>query len=243
MGFGTEKIEDELSVMFPLAKIARLDLDATRNKHAHEEIINDFEKGQIDILVGTQMITKGLDFGKVELVGILNADALLFYPDFRAYERSFQLMLQVSGRAGRRQGQGLVLIQTANPGHAIIQYLLHNNYAGMLSEQLTERKDFKYPPFYRLIKLTLKHRQPDICTQAANMLANALRTNLGDRVIGPDKPLINRIQNLYLRNILIKFEREASPSRIKEIISTQIVHLLATEGYKSCIILADVDPA
>jgi primosomal protein N' (replication factor Y) len=242
VGFGTEKIDDEFRMLFPDASIARMDLDTTRSKFAYEKIISGFELGSIDILVGTQMITKGFDFDNVGLVGILNADNMINFPNFRAYERSFQLMYQVSGRAGRKEQRGLVIIQTGDPGNPVIQKLLKNDYEGMFREQITERKQFKYPPWFRLIKLTVKHRNKEICSKAAEMLAEKLRLRLGERVIGPDLPLIGRIQELFLKNILLKIEKDSQINKIKIFISDQSKELLSLPEFKNIRVIPDVDP-
>jgi primosomal protein N' (replication factor Y) (superfamily II helicase) len=240
VGLGTERIEEELAILFPKAQISRLDLDSTSSKHAHDEIISKFENGKIDILIGTQMVTKGLDFDRVGLVGILNADLMLNYPDFRAFERSFQLMVQVSGRAGRKDERGLVIIQTYSPAHPIIRQVISNNFKGMYNEQIAERMQFKYPPVYRLIKITVKHKNGSDCENASNQLANNLREYLHNRVIGPDIPVISRIQNYYLRNIYIKIEKSKTASEIKPRISEMIKKV--NEQYKSVRIVTDVDP-
>lgn len=240
VGFGTEKIEEELALMFPASRISRMNLDSTRTKHAHEDIISDFENQRINILIGTQMVTKGLDFENVGLVGILNADQMLNYPDFRAFERSFQLIVQVSGRAGRKEKQGLVIIQTSSPAHPIIQYVLKNDYPSMFNEQIEERNLFGYPPLFRLVRFTVKHRNEEICINAANNLANILKNIMGKRVVGPDKPLIGRIQNMYLRNILLKIEREAPVSKLKLHFAAAVKDL--NESFKSLQVSIDVDP-
>ena len=241
MGFGTEKIEEELSIIFPSARIARMDLDSTRGKHAHEEIILSFENQQVDILVGTQMVTKGLDFANVGLVGILNADNMLNFPDFRAFERSFQLMVQVAGRAGRKDERGLVIVQTSSPGHPIISDVLKNDFQSMYQTQIEERTDFHYPPLYRLIRFTIKHKDADSCDKISETLTLQFRQFMGNRVIGPDKPLISRIQNLHLRSVLLKIERNAPLSQIKK----QLLAIIANvqSMHKSAQISIDVDPA
>ena len=239
-GFGTEKIEEELAIYFPSARISRMDMDSTHAKHSHEKIIYEFENRQIDILVGTQMITKGLDFANVGLVGILNADLLFNFPDFRAFERSFQLMAQAGGRAGRQNDRGLVIIQTYSPEHPIIRNIIKNDYIGMCKTQLEERALFKYPPVYRLIKITVKHYKAEICINAANILAKELKNLLGDNILGPDIPLISRIKNMHLRDILIKIKREVATTRLKNKIS-EIISILHKE-FKSVIVSVDVDP-
>lgn len=241
-GFGTEKVEEELSIFFPNAQIERMDLDSTRSKFSYERIISEFESGKIDILIGTQMVTKGLDFDNVSLVGILNADNMLNFPDFRAYERSYQLMSQVSGRAGRKNRQGLVMIQTAQPKHPIIEMVVNTDYLGMYSTQLNERKAFKYPPYYRLINITLKHKDQSAVKSAADMLASGLKENLGNNVLGPESPPINRIQGMFIMNILVKMDRETSVSRIKGMINYFIEHLKQKQEYRALVISPDVDP-
>lgn len=241
-GFGTEKIEDEIAVFFPGARIGRLDLDSVRKKRAHEKIIGDFEAGNLDILAGTQMIAKGLDFGKVSLVGIINADNLLFFPDFRAHERSFQLILQVSGRAGRKVKRGRVVIQTGFPGHPVIKNIINNNFEQHFREQLAERKQFLYPPFVRLIKLVLKDKNRDKVEDAAEILAKNLRKIFGSRVLGPEFPAIGRVQNLYIMNILLKIEKGISLPKTKEVILTGTEWLISQPGFTSVTIIPDVDP-
>jgi primosomal protein N' (replication factor Y) len=240
VGFGTEKVEEELAVFFPEARIARMDLDSMRSKNAHEEIIRDFEDGEIDILVGTQMITKGLDFANVGMVGILNADMLLNYPDFRSFEKSFQLMIQVSGRAGRKNNQGKVIIQTYAPEHPVIRKVINNDFQSLYREQISERNTFKYPPFFRLIKITIRHRKLVDCIETSNMLAEKIRNIPGIIVLGPEEPIIGKIQNWFLRNILIKVGRNAGISAIKKNIN-EIMRAVQAEK-KSSIISVDVDP-
>lgn len=217
-GFGTEQIETEVKTLFPDYKVARMDLDTTRGKYGYEKIITAFEQQEVDILVGTQMLTKGLDFRNVRLVGIMNADNMLNFPDFRAHERSFQLMLQVSGRAGRTKERGKVLIQTYNPYHKILQQVSSNDYVSMFSEQMNERHNFKYPPIYRLIKITLKHKDYNKVNQAADWLAKSLRLVFAEHVLGPEFPPISRIRNQYHKNILIKIPQKQSLSKTKEAI-------------------------
>lgn len=241
-GFGTEKVEEELSIFFPNAKIERMDLDSTRSKSAYERIISSFEDGRIDILIGTQMVTKGLDFDRVSLVGILNADNMLNFPDFRAFERSYQLMAQVSGRAGRRNHQGLVIIQTAQPNHPVIGQVMNHDYMGLYLYQINERKTFRYPPFFRLISLTLKHRDSQILRMASNEIAKGLREKLGENVLGPESPPINRIQGLYLMNILIKINRDQAATRVKGLISYYINGIKQKKEFGHLLIVPDVDP-
>ncbi len=241
-GFGTEKVEEELSIFLPEAKVQRMDLDTTRGKYAHQKIINDFESGKIDILVGTQMVTKGLDFNNVSLVGIMNADNMLNFPDFRSFERSFQLMLQVSGRAGRKDKPGKVLIQTYNPGHPVLHHITKAAYNNLFREQMMEREQFKYPPFFRIIKIRLKHRDHDQLNTTAEEFANELRSILGQRVLGPEYPLVSRIKNQYIKDILVKSEKEASVSWIKKKILETIALFSENQQFKSIQVALDVDP-
>ena len=241
-GFGTEKIEDEVQQLFPDARISRLDLDTTRTKTAYEKIIQDFQQHKVDILVGTQMISKGLDFENVSLVGILNADNMLNYPDFRAHERAFQLMAQVSGRAGRKNKQGTVILQTSDVNHPIIKQVIENDYLSMYKQQMEERKDFNYPPYYRLINIMIKHREADIVNKASRKMADALRAVFGNRVLGPDNPPVMRIQNMFLKRIVLKIEANASNEKAKELIHEVSMKMLEMEKFKSVMINLDVDP-
>ncbi|MCK4662314.1 MAG: primosomal protein N' [Bacteroidales bacterium] len=241
-GFGTEKIEDEIAIFFPEAKIARMDLDTTRSRYAYQRIISDFENNNVDILIGTQMISKGLDFDNVRIVGILNADNMLNYPDFRASERSFQLMLQVSGRAGRSEKRGKVIIQTSNPAHPIIHFVMNNDYISFYENQIKERKKFNYPPFNRLIKITIKHKNPETLNIASKQLANKLKPIFGKRLLGPQAPVINRIQNWYLKTILIKIEKDKSFSKAKTYLYKTSNELKHTKDYGNLQIVFDVDP-
>ncbi|RUT79348.1 replication restart helicase PriA [Ancylomarina longa] len=241
-GFGTEKIEEELEVLFPDARIARMDLDTTRKKHAYEKLIYKFENRNLDILVGTQMVSKGLDFDNVSLVGILNADSMLNFPDFRAYERSYQMMAQVSGRAGRKNKRGKVLIQTYTPDHPILRNVIENDYAAMYANQIEERQAYAYPPFYRLIQIVLKHKDQNLVNKAANYLAKSLRKIFGVRIFGPQAPIINRIQNTYIVNILLKIEKKSSPAKAKWILNQQANFLKEIDQFKSIQIYFDVDP-
>jgi primosomal protein N' (replication factor Y) len=242
IGFGTEKIEEELSVFFPQARISRMDLDTTRSRYSYKQIINDFEDRKVDILVGTQMVTKGLDFNHVSLVGIINADTMMSFPDFRAHERAFQLMAQVAGRAGRKHKQGKVIIQTSQAAHFLIKQVLDNNYDALFEQQLNERQQFKYPPFYRLINITIKHKDKYLLDEAAANFASILKAQLGNRVLGPEYPAVSRINNYYLKNILIKIEKELSAATVKKEILKHIITLRQTELYKQVRIALDVDP-
>lgn len=241
-GMGTEKIEVEIKELFPQVNVKRLDFDTTRSKKAYESIIGDFEQGEIDILVGTQMVTKGLDFDRVSLVGILNADNLLNFPDFRSHERAYQLMSQVSGRAGRKNKRGLVVLQTSNPNHPIIQQVVGSKYQAMFNTQLAERQQFRYPPYYRLIEITFRHRDFRVLDQAIDEFASDIKSILKGRVIGPNIPMVSRIQNLYIKNILIKMELSLSPSKVKSLLQEMSVTLQAKAEYKSVRISIDVDP-
>ena len=241
-GFGTEKVENELTVFFPEAVIERIDLDSTRSRSSYERIISGFEQGKIDILVGTQMVSKGLDFDRVSLVAILNADNMLNFPDFRAFERSFQLITQVSGRAGRKGKQGLVIIQTAQPEHPVIKSVTDNKFFTFWEWQLAERNRFHYPPFYRLIRITLKHKDKFRVLDTAENLAKTLRHSLGENVLGPEAPIISRVQGLYLFEILVKIKREQPLKRIKNFISHSLLMLRQNKETASVIIATDVDP-
>lgn len=242
-GFGTEKIEDELQMLFAQSNIARLDLDTARGKHSHERIIHDFEEGHIDILVGTQMVTKGLDFDHVNLVGILNADQILNFSDFRSAERGFQMLLQVAGRAGRKNRKGLVLIQAMATNHLVLKFVLENDYAGFYEKEVDERRQFNYPPFSRIVQITLRHTQKELVYAAMYFLADNLKQKLGRRVIGPAVPTIGRIRNKYLIDLLVKMENKPNAlSGAKKIIKDaySIVHTHHT--YKKVEIITDVDP-
>lgn len=242
MGFGTEQIEDEISAIFPNCKVARLDLDTTRTKTAYQRIIGDFEVKAVDILIGTQMLSKGLNFDNVSVVGILNADNMLHFPDFRSFERSFQLMTQVSGRAGRKYKQGKVIIQSSDITHQIIVDVQENNYQNMYKQQLEERKCFKYPPFYRLLNITLKHKNSSILNHASKLLSVELRQMFGNRVLGPEIPLIGRIQNLYLKSILIKIEKKISHQKAKTLLHNAINNIKVDSRFKSVQIVVNIDP-
>ena len=241
-GFGTEKIEEEIKLMFPDAKVSRMDLDTTRSKKSYQNIISDFEEGKVDILIGTQMITKGLDFDNVSVVGILNADNMLNIPDFRAFERGFQMMAQVSGRAGRKNKQGTVVLQTASPEHPIIGYVIENDYETMYRTQIEERQMYKYPPFFRLINLTLKHKHKGVVDKAAEELANRLRAIFGERVLGPQEPPVARVQNQYLTRIILKFEKGHSPSYVKQLMNDAANAILSKQQWRYVTIQTDVDP-
>jgi primosomal protein N' (replication factor Y) len=241
VGFGTERIEDELSILLPNAKIGRLDLDSTRSKEGYAQVLDAFGRREIDILVGTQMVTKGLDFDHVSLVGILDADQILRFPDFRSFERGFQLMTQVAGRAGRKTKRGKVIIQTGQPDQWIIQQVIKNDYQTMFKQELLERKNFNYPPFTKIIQLTLKHRDQNHLEGSAALLANGLKEVFGSRVIGPEYPLVKRVQNFYIKTIRLKMEREYSQKQVKEKIKLIIDQYYADPMNKSVKISIDVD--
>ena len=242
-GFGTEKVEDELTMLLPEARISRMDLDTTRSKNSLQNILNDLEEKRIDILVGTQMVAKGLDFSDITVIGIINADSLLKYPDYRANERSFQMLAQVSGRAGRRGKQGKVVIQTYDPNHRVIKQVIENDYKDLYLTEMEERRSFKYPPFYRIINLDIKHKNADILYNQAEYLTAELQKNFGDRVIGPEVPLISRIRNYYIKSIMLKFEKDGvSINRVKAVIRDIITQFQTTKLSKGSIIQPDVDP-
>jgi primosomal protein N' (replication factor Y) len=242
VGFGTEKIEDELSLFLPNVVIKRLDLDSTRSKSAYETIIHEFEDRQIQILVGTQMITKGLDFDNVGLVGVLDADMLLNRPDYRAFERSFQLMVQVAGRAGRKNKQGKVIIQTSNPDQWVLGRVMEHDYKGFYETEIQERKMFFYPPFYKLIHLALRNTDELKLNQAAQNLADKLKPIFKERVVGPEFPIIKRIQNFYIKEIKIKIEKDAPDKKVKEKIQEIIDSFYSEAANKSTRLAIDVDP-
>lgn len=241
-GFGTERIEDDLAIFFPDAHIARMDLDSTSQKKRYIEIINDFEDHKIDILVGTQMVTKGLDFDNVSVVGILSADNLISFPDFRAYERSFQQMTQVSGRAGRRGKEGKVIIQTYQPYHQAIRDAMAGDYESMYKSQIVERRVFKYPPYYKLIDITIKHQDESVVNDAAAKLANMLRQQFASRVMGPEYPSVARIRNMYIKRIMVRFAVGEAIGEGKRIIMHQADQLLNDKSFARVKIVFDVDP-
>ena len=241
-GFGTEKIEDEIQLLFPEARVARMDMDTTRAKRAYEQLIWKFETGKIDILVGTQMVTKGLDFDHVRVVGVLNADNLLNYPDFRSYERSFQLIMQVSGRAGRKNNRGKVVVQTSQPNHPVIQDVIANDYYRLFSRQMAERKMFRYPPYYRLIKIVVKNQNRERLDLAAQHLATAFKVHFSRNVLGPEYPVVGRIQLWFQKEILIKIPRDGKIQEAKAKIMEIINHAKSQPNNSNLIVYADVDP-
>ncbi len=243
IGYGTEKIEDEIQMLFPEKVVRRLDLDTTRSKNAYATIIEEFGAGAIDILIGTQMVTKGLDFDNVNLVGVIDADMLLNRSDFRAFERTFQLITQVAGRAGRREKRGKVIVQTGDPDHWVIQKIIEYDYEGFAKSELIERGNFFYPPHYKLIEITLKNRDENHLNNAAESFAALLRETFKERVLGPEFPLIKRIQNFYLKTIVLKIERTAPDKKVKERIHQYVDRFYSVPSNKSTRVVIDVDPA
>ena len=240
-GFGTEQVQEELEALFPNAKVGRMDLDTTRGKFAYEKIITAFEQHEMDILVGTQMVTKGLDFRNVSLVGIMNADTLLNFPDYRAHERSFQLLTQVAGRAGRTKKRGKVLVQTYNPYHQILQQVSNTDFDKMYAEQLYEREQYKYPPELRIIKITLKDKDYNKLNEASDWFANSLRNVLNDTVLGPEFPVVSRIRRLYLKNIILKVQKNKSIAQTKNSIKRIEKSFNAISQYRSIKVVYNID--
>ena len=241
-GYGTEKIEAEVHEIFPEARIARMDLDTTRSRHAYERLISDFSSGRTNLLIGTQMISKGLDFDKVSVVGILNADNMLNYPDFRAYEHAFMMMAQVSGRAGRKGRRGLVILQTKSPDNPVIQQVVRNDYPAFYRSLIAERQQFHYPPYYRLIYVYLKHRQDALVESASVELSSRLRQWFGTRVIGPDKPAVAKVKSLSIRKLVMKFELGLNMTDVRKYLALAQQQMLQDKRYSSLQIYYDVDP-
>ena len=241
-GYGTEKIEESIRDIFPEAKVARMDLDTTKTRNAYERIINDFAMGRTNILIGTQMISKGLDFANVSVVGILNADSMLNFPDFRAYEHAFMMMAQVGGRAGRKGKRGLVILQTKSPELPIVQQVMNNNYEAMYEGVTAERKEFHYPPFYRLVYVYLKHRDDNVVASAAATLAFKLRIWFGERVLGPDKPSVAKVKSLNIRKIMIKLENGIDIQKVRQYLRKAHSDILKDKRFNSLVIYYDVDP-
>lgn len=241
-GVGTERIEEDLQILFPDVRVARMDLDSTLQKNQYLELLNDFQAQRIDILVGTQMVTKGLDFKNVSIVGIINADNLINYPHFRSFERAFQQMTQVSGRAGRHGNGGQVFIQTYNPFHQVINDVVHADYESLYKEQINERRVFRYPPYYRLIEITLKHRDAELLNAAADWMATQLRGAFGPRVMGPEYPLVSRIRALYLKTITLRFEKSEAIAEAKKLTLRIADDLVKREGWSGVSVHFDVDP-
>lgn len=240
--FGTEKIEEQLQEIFPEAKVARMDIDTVKGKNAHDLLIQQFEQKRIDILVGTQMVVKGLDFDNVDLVGILDADGLLHFADFRVHERAFQLMEQVSGRAGRKEETGKVLVQTSQPQHPLLQIVQQHDYKMMFTEELKKRKEFAYPPFSRIIHITFKHKIKEVVERAAVHYTNTLRNKYGNYIVGPAEPVIGRIRNQYLMELLLKLPRDGKTIiQCKKDLLEQIAILHQDKSFRSVTVVADVD--
>ena len=242
LGYGTEKIEDDLQNLFPEARIARMDLDTTRTRTAYENIITAFQEGKTDILIGTQMVSKGLDFDNVAVVGIINADSLLNYPDFRATERAFQLMAQVAGRAGRKSGQGKVFLQTKIPDAPVIPHIVDNNYTQFYNSQLSERMMFHYPPFYRLVYIYMKHREIAVLEEFSELMGQQLRKIFENRILGPDLPPVARVKELYIRKIVLKVENGLSQYKVNEALQALQQALTTGQRYRSITMYYDVDP-
>ena len=241
-GLGTERIEDQLTDIFPEARIARMDLDTTRTRNAYERLIDDFSSGKTNLLIGTQMISKGLDFDKVSVVGILNADSMLNYPDFRAYEHAFMMMAQVSGRAGRKGKRGKVILQTKSPTLPVISQVVHNDYTGFYQDLLEERRAFHYPPFYHLVYVFLKHKHEQVCHQASMELGQTLRSWFGDRVLGPDKPAVAKVKTMNIRKIVIKLENGIDQQKVREYLRYAQEQMSKDPRYGALQIYYDVDP-
>lgn len=241
-GYGTEKVEEYVGQLFPEARVARMDLDTTRTRNAYERIIDDFSSGRTNLLIGTQMVSKGLDFDRVSVVGILNADAMLNYPDFRAYEHAFMMMAQVSGRAGRKGQRGKVFLQTKNKELPIIRQVVENDYQGFYEALLEERRLFSYPPFHRLVYVFLRHRHDEVVESAGIEMGSRLRQGLGDRILGPDKPSIARVKNLHIRKIVIKLENGIDQKAVRLYLRTVQQQLLQDKRYAALQVYYDVDP-
>jgi primosomal protein N' (replication factor Y) len=241
-GLGTERIEEEIKEHFPTASVARMDWDTTRSKHGHEKLVRAFANREFDILVGTQMVTKGLDFAHVRLVGVLNADRMLSFPDFRSFERSYQMLTQVAGRAGRKGDRGKVILQTFNPEHWVLQKVVDHDYKGLVKQELLERKNYKYPPFDRLIRITLRHSDANRVEAASEVLAFRLRQRFQERAIGPETPVLSRINDLHHRIILLKFERSLAPSQYKSLLNEDVNSFQSDDRFKRIRITVDVDP-
>jgi primosomal protein N' (replication factor Y) len=243
-GMGTEKVEDELKILLPDARIGRMDTDVVKTRSAHSRIIHDFEEKRLDVLVGTQMVTKGLDFDNVSLVGVVNADSLLYFPDFRAGERAYQLLMQVAGRAGRKHKRGQVIVQTSNPQHPVLKEVEKGDFAGFFKRELQERRDFQYPPFVWLIQVQIRHRKPEVVNDAARIFADLLRKHLGKRVFGPALPPVARLRSYFLMDIMIKMEKDRQKLQIaKNLLLHSIVELKKHAGLSTVDVVIDVDPS
>lgn len=242
-GFGTERVEEELELIMPELRIGRLDLDSTKGKYGFDKIISAFDNHEYDVLIGTQMVAKGLDFGRVSLIGVLNADSIINFPDFRAYERAYSLFSQVAGRAGRRKDQGKVIIQTYSPQHRVLEQVVSHDFQGMFLQEVTERKNFDYPPFFRVIKIDVKHPDQQHALDSAQKLANLLRASLGNRILGPEPPLVSRVRNYYIQTITLKIERaNISIVKVKELIRSALLAFELDKHNTGVRTVIDVDP-
>ena len=241
-GFGTEKIEDIVRQTFPEAKVARMDLDTTRTRNAYDRIISDFSAGRTNVLIGTQMVSKGLDFDNVSVVGILDADSMLNYPDFRAYEHAYMMIAQVSGRAGRKGSRGLVILQTRSPKLPVIRQVVNNDFAGFFRDLMDERRMFHYPPFNHLVYVFLRHRNESTADSAALELAGRLRGIFGERVLGPDKPSVARVNNVFIRKIVIKLETGCDYRRAKQLMRSAQKEMQKDKRFSTLTVHYDVDP-
>lgn len=242
LGYGSERVEEEIDSLFPTAAIARMDLDTTRSKDGYEAIIDNFSRGKSQILVGTQMVTKGLDFGRVSVVGVVNADSVINFPDFRSSERAFNMIEQVAGRAGRKNGNGVVAVQTYNPSHPLFGYLVNHDYKGYYQREILEREQYNYPPFARIIYVYIKHKDQAAVSTAAFEFASRLRAMLGNRVSGPDEPYVSRVQNLYIRRIMLKIETKASISKVKSLLNEIRIDMTNRRLLGGTVVYYDVDP-
>ena len=240
-GYGTERIEDLIKEYFPQARVARMDLDTTRSRLNYEQILHDFQQGETDILVGTQMVTKGLDFDRVSVVGILNADTMLNQPDFRSYERAFQMMAQVAGRAGRRNQQGLVILQTRDVESPVVRQVVENDYESLFREQMQERELFNFPPHCRLIYVYVKHRDEHVVEKLSHELATIMRQVFAHRVMGPDTPFVSRVQLMYIRKVVLKMELSAPMNEARERLLQIQRYLLSQPQYHSAQVYYDVE--
>jgi primosomal protein N' (replication factor Y) len=241
-GYGTERITEELQELLPELNVTRFDQDSTSNKHAFKTIINDFENQKIDVLVGTQIVVKGFDFKNVSLTSVVNADQLLNFPDFRSNERTFQLLIQLAGRAGRHGEKGEMIIQTKQPNHPVLKSVEHYNFLEMYHQQISEREQFNYPPFSKLIKITFKHKSNQLVNEAAIKYTELLKQQLGNRVLGPETPHVSKLRNMYIRHLLIKFGTNPQEGiSIKKYVLEVYDYLLKRENYKALVFIADVD--
>src|SRR5690606_10912144 len=242
-GFGTERVVEELELLQPELRIGRLDMDSTKGKHGFDRVISAFDEHQYDVLVGTQMITKGLDFGNVSLIGVIHADGIMNYPDFRAYERAFSLFSQVAGRAGRREAEGSVMIQTQVPNHRILEQVMNHNYMTMFLTEVQERKNFHYPPFFRMIRIDIKHTDELLVKESAEIYDELLRQHLGSRVLGPEPPLVARVRNYFIQTITLKIERKGiSIIKVKDVIRQANIQFELDKRNRGVRVHIDVDP-